>query len=197
MDTLSQITRVENRIWVMVGGFVVSLMLHALWCHFIAYPQAFEKHLKNGKPWVYIPLRWKGFYKSQAMWIGRLLLLAALGFGLAIVALASKTQMTLSLLVAFVLLLALLLRWNALWLSLRYRQQEDTYYHLHDSLKEKLENEGKDFTEAAFRNLAAYQHQHLLRKADEGGHLTQTLRQQAQLSKARKRVQPARETVES
>lgn len=197
MDALNQIARVENRIWVMAGGFALSLLAHALWTHYIAYPQAFEKHLKNGKPWVYIPLRWKGFYKSQALWVGRLLLLAALGFGLAIVALASKTQTTVALAVAFVLLLVLLIRWNALWLSLRYRQQEDTYYHLHDSLKEKLENEGKDFTEAAFRNLAAYQHQNLLRKADEGGHLTQTLRQQAQLSKARRRVQPTREAVES
>lgn len=84
-----------------------------------------------------------------------------------------------------------------MWLELRYRQQEDAYFHLHDSLKEKLESEGKDYTEAAFRNLAAYQHHHLLRKADEGGHLAQTLREQAQLSKAHRRVSKVREVVES
>jgi hypothetical protein len=197
LTQFTQFTRIENRIWAMAGGFALSLLAHALWSHYIAYPQAFEKHLKNGKPWVYIPLRWKGLYKSQALWVGRLLLISALAFGLGVVALASIAPMAVALTVAFVLLSALLLRWNALWLSLRYRQQEDTYYHLHDSLKEKLESEGKDFTEAAFRNLAAYQHQNLLRKADEGGHLTQTLRQQAQLSKAHKRVQPSREQVES
>ena len=53
----------------------------------------------------------------------------------------------------------------------RYRQQEDAYYFLHDELRAKLESEGKDMAESAFKSLAAYQHQNLLRKADEKGKL--------------------------
>lgn len=197
MEAIAKLTSQENRLLSMAAAFAITLLVHALWCHHVAYPQAFEKHLKNGKPWVYIPLRWKGFYKSQALWIERALLLVALGLGIALVNQIPAKRSALALSVAFIVLAVALLRWNALWLNLRYRQQEDTYFHLHDSLREKLESEGKDYTETAFRNLAAYQHHHLLRKADEGGHLTQTLKQQAKLSREHRRVHPARETVES
>jgi hypothetical protein len=197
MDAFAQLTRTEHRLIVAASMLAMNLMAHAFWCHFIAYPKGFEKHLKNGKPWVYIPLRWKGFNKALATWGGRILLLAALALGIWVIALALKTQSPWVLSLSAIVLAFALFRWNSIWLELRYRQQEDAYFHLHDSLKEKLESEGKDYTEAAFRNLAAYQHHHLLRKADEGGHLAQTLREQAQLSKAHKRVSKVREVVES
>ncbi len=197
MDAITHLTRTENRLLALSGFLVLNLMVHAMWCHYIAYPRAFEKHLKNGKPWVYIPMRWRGFQKFLATWGGRVLLVSALILGLSVIALAAKTQAPWVLALSAIVLALALFRWNSIWLELRYRQQEDTYFHLHDSLREKLESEGKDYTEAAFRNLAAYQHQHLLRKADEGGHLAQTLREQAQLSKAHKRVASTRQPVES
>jgi hypothetical protein len=197
MDAFTQFTRTEHRLIAVAGVLAMNLLAHALWCLYIAYPKGFEKHLKNGKPWVYIPLRWKGFHKVISTWGGRALLLSALGLGLLAIALALKTQSPWVLSISAIVLALALFRWNAALLELRYRQQEDAYFHLHDSLKEKLESEGKDYTEAAFRNLAAYQHHHLLRKADEGGHLAQTLREQAQLSKEHRKVNKVRQVVES
>lgn len=92
----------------------------------------------------------------------------------------------------------LMIRLNSLWLSIPYHQQEDSYYFLHDELRSKLESEGKDMGESAFKSLAAYQHQNLLRKADEQGVLIKTLRQQAKISrKHRKEYSRAEEPVES
>lgn len=197
MNALSQLTAQEHRALLLGCGFVLTLLIHAYWCHNVAYPRAFEKHLKNGKPWVYIPLRWKGMYKSQALFFERILLLVALGLGLALTHQLSNSHSPAALSVALIVLAVALFRWNSMWLSFRYRQQEDAYFHLHDSLREKLASEGKDYTETAFRNLAAYQHQHLLRKADEGGHLTLTLKQQAKLSREHRKTHPLREPVES
>jgi hypothetical protein len=197
MDALSRLSPLENRLIALGSAFALTLLFHALWCHNVAYPRGFEKHLKNGKPWVYIPIRWKGLRKSFALWVENGMLLLALALGIALVHELGSKHSPIALAVAFIVLSVALFRWNALWLSFRYRQQEDSYFHLHDSLKEKLASEGKDYTETAFRNLAAYQHHQLLRKADEGGHLTLTLKQQARLSREHRRILPSRETVES
>jgi hypothetical protein len=91
----------------------------------------------------------------------------------------------------------LVIRLNSLWLDSRYHQQEDSYYFLHDELRAKLESEGKDMAESAFKSLAAYQHQNLLRKADEKGMLIKTLRSQAKMSRKYRKDVRSRETVET
>jgi hypothetical protein len=179
-------------------GLLSSLLiLHWAWCQFIAYPISFEKQLKKGKPWVYIPLQWKGFYKFQIRTVSRLIMLGLVGSGIFLVSLYSSHSSA-PLYMAYGVAMGIIVnRLDSLWLHIRYRQQEDSYYHLHDELRAKLEGEGKDMGEAAFKSLAAYQHQNLLRKADQQGILIKTLRDQAKVSRQHRKTAPIREPVET
>lgn len=166
------------------GIFVLSLASQAVWCGFAAYPAAFEYQLRRSKPWVYVPLRWKGFHKFLFLSVARLI---HLGIALSAMALLShytrwkeplwaRALMTL----AFFFLAA---RLGMVWAHARYRQQENVYYLLHDDLRLKLDREGKDYTGAQFRSLAAYQHQQRLRKADESGNFLSSLSREARLAR--------------
>jgi hypothetical protein len=179
-------------------GLLLGLLIaHWAWCQFVAFPISFERKLKKGKPWVYIPIRWKGAYKFQVLLFTRILMLLVVANG--VVLLRHYTGKTDG---AWILLFAvgtgfLVIRLNSLWLDSRYHQQEDSYYFLHDELRAKLESEGKDMAESAFKSLAAYQHQNLLRKADEGGTLIKTLGVQAKMSRKYRKDVRTRETVET
>lgn len=183
--------------YILIGLFLALLGVQALWCLFIAYPVAFERSLKRGKTWVYIPLRWQGGHKLQVLLISRLLLVAVIAVG--VIVLGYITRRTSAPWIAgFGVASGLLaLRLNALWLRMRYKQQEDSYYFLHDELRSKLESEGKDMADSAFKSLAAYQHQNLLRKADEQGKLIPTLRSQSRKSRSRGKQVKAQEPVET
>ena len=178
-----------------LGLLGLLLVLHWAWCWLVAYPMAFERQLKKGKPWVYIPLRWRGGRKLRIIFFSRVLVLAVVALGVALCGYFTHREEWPWLFVYVLILGFLVLRINALWLALRYQQQEDSYYFLHDELRARLESEGKDMAESAFKNLAAYQHQNLLRKADEKGELIKTLRIQARMS--RKRRKEARTPVEA
>jgi hypothetical protein len=181
--------------YVGLGLLALLLVLHWAWCWLVAYPISFERQLKKGKPWVYIPLRWRGGRKLWIVFISRLLMLAVVALGVALSGHFLRRDEAPWLFAYFLILGFLIMRINALWLALRYRQQEDSYYFLHDELRLRLESEGKDMPESAFKNLAAYQHQNLLRKADEKGELIKTLRSQAKVS--RKNRKQARTPVEA
>ena len=182
-----------------IGLALMALLLLAqwAWCFYVAYPISFERKLKKGKPWVYIPLRWRGTYKLQIVVVSRLLTLAVVAVSVAL--LSHYTEKNAGpWLIAFALTLGFLaLRVNSLWQDMRYQQQEDSYYFLHDELRTRLEGEGKDMAESAFKSLAAYQHQNLLRKADEKGQLIRILREQARTSRKYRRDVRTREPVET
>jgi hypothetical protein len=180
------------------GLFAGLLLLHWAWCTFVAYPISFEKNLKRGKSWVYIPLQWKGSYKFQIVFFSRIIMLSLLAVSVILISHYTHKEEPYWMLVYGLCLGFLILRLNALWLELRYQQQEDAYYFLHDELRIKLEGEGKDMADAAFKNLAGYQHQNLLRKADEQGQLIKTLKSQAKKSrKRRKEVRSQQHPVET
>lgn len=179
------------------GVLAILLLSHWAWCHFVAFPISFERKLKRGKPWVYIPIRWKGAHKLQILIFTRLLMLALIAVGVLLLSHYSRKSEGPWILLFAVLLGFLVLRLNSLWLDSRYHQQEDSYYFLHDELRSKLESEGKDMAESAFKSLAAYQHQNLLRKADEKGMLIKTLRTQAKISRKYRRDTRSRQTVET
>ena len=178
------------------GLLATLLVLHWLWCQFVAYPIAFEKNLKKGKPWVYIPVRWKGGYKLLIRFVTRLILLALIGIGILLANLYFG-ETHIAWYSAFGIALGFLaLRLNSVWLQSRYRQQEDLYYRLHDELRAKHVLEGKDVGESTFKSLAAYQHQTGLRKADEQGQLIKTLRAEAKISRKYHKEAHLREPVE-
>ncbi len=168
-----------DTVYTLSSLLAVFLALHTLWCIFIAFPIAFEKNLKSGKAWVYIPFRWKGFYKFQIGLLTRILILIL--SSLTTLLLMQVTQKKEVPWIIFYSILALVSfnKGTSILLQHRFRQQEDCYYFLHDELKEKLESEGKDLTETAFKNLAAYQHHQFLHMADRNGHLIKSLNSQA------------------
>ncbi len=166
-------------------GFIfLALLLQFLWCRLAAYPAAFESQLRRSKPWVYVPMRWKGFHKFALLTVARLIHL-----GVAILATTLLIHYTqwrepdwVRLLITAVFYLAAA-RLGSSWAYTRYRQQEDVYYLLHDELRLKLDREGKDYNGAQFRSLAAYQHQQRLRKADETGRFLSSLGREARLAR--------------
>jgi hypothetical protein len=186
-----------NHQHILLGFFVGLMVLHFLWCHFVAYPISFERHLKKGKSWVYIPLRWRGGQKMQIVLVSRILMVLIVALGVVLLSLYTR-RASWPWYTGFGVVAGLLvLRLNTLWLMFRYKQQEDAYYYLHDELRARLEGEGKDMGDTAFRNLAAYQHQNFLRKADEQGQLIQTLKSQSRLSRKRRKDVTAPEPVET
>lgn len=183
--------------YIILGSLVTLLILHWLWCQFVAYPISFERNLKKGKSWVYIPLRWRGAYKLQITTVSRLLMVAVVAVGVLLLSHYSR-KATMPWIIGFGLGIGIVvIRLNALWLKIRYKQQEDAYYFLHDELRVKMESEGKDMADSAFKSLAAYQHQNLLRKADEQGELIKTLRSQSQKSRKHRKEIKAQEPVET
>ncbi len=179
------------------GLLATLLLLHWLWCEFVAYPISFEKNLKKGKSWVYIPKQWKGAYKFQIRLLSRIIMLGLVSTGILLVNLYTPKVGNVWYMAYGVALGFLVMRLDAVWLHIRYQQQEDSYYFLHDELRAKLESEGKTMGEGAFKSLAAYQHQNLLRKADEQGILIKTLGAQAKNSRNQRKVVRIHEPVES
>jgi hypothetical protein len=186
-----------NYPYILLGLLALLLIVQWAWCSYVAYPISFERKLKRGKPWVYIPIRWKGSRKFQVVTLTRLLMAAIVAVGALSLGYFTKKSEAPWMLVYVVALGFLVMRLNTFWLDFRYRQQEDSYYFLHDELRAKLEGEGKDMAESAFKSLAAYQHQNLLRKADESGTLLKTLKNQAKISRKYRKEVRTRETVET
>jgi predicted outer membrane lipoprotein len=187
----------EQYPYIGIGLLAALMVAHWAWCCYIAFPMAFERQLKRGKPWVYIPIRWKGGYKLQIALVTRILLLCGTALATAL-AIHYSQRNGATWLIGFGLAAGFgMLRLNALWLSIRYSQQEDGYYFLHDELRTRLESEGKDMPESAFKSLAIYQHHTLLRKADEKGELIKALRTQARMSRKYRKDVRTREPVET
>ncbi len=178
------------------GLLALLLAIQWAWCQYIAFPISFEKNLKRGKPWVYIPIRWRGAYKTQIKFISKIIVLALVTAGLLVIdAYANKHRGFLYGVYAIGLGIVFM-RLEILLLNIRYQQQEDMYYYLHDELRHKLANEGKDIGESAFKSLAAYQYQNFLRKADEQGQLIKTLTAEAKISRKKRKESPIPEPVE-
>jgi len=186
---ISSITA-EKWLWSL---FLLTLLAQFVWCLFVTYPAAFEKQLRRGKTWVYIPLRWKSSHKLLSLSVSRFLLIF-----IALLATALFTHYTrwhepgwVRILMAIIAVI-LAAKLETFWTHIRYCQQEDAYYLLHDELRLKLDREGKDYTEAQFRNLATYQHQQRLRKSDEAGRFLSALRREARLARQTpERLEPA------
>jgi hypothetical protein len=183
----AQTAQIAYWLW---GGLVALLALQFLWIHYVAYPARFERMLRKGRTWVYIPQRWKGFYKIQILFVSRLLVIgvAILALSLMVHYTGNRKPLWISAYVAAAYVAA---SWvGAAWTNLRYRQQEDAYFLQLDELRAKLDQENKDYSDAQLRNLSAYQHQQKLHRADEEGKLLAVLRDEA------RRFRRAKLTVE-
>lgn len=171
-------------VYVLGGVFALLLAAQAFWGLFLAYPTGFERMLRRGRAWVYVPLRWHGLRKLQILFVSRLLILAITitGTYLALfLFIHPETRKHAPVWVgAVVVALYFGASWlGGIWTMHRYRQQEDAYYLLHDELRAKFESENKDYNEAQIRSLSANQHKQGLLKADEEGKLLAVLQDEA------------------
>ncbi len=161
------------------GGLVLFLAAQPLWILFFSYPVGFERMLRRGRNWVYVPLRWKGMRKIRILFVARLIVLGVAGMGAALLAYHTGKRESWWIAGFFIVSYAAAAWLQGFWNRARYRQQEDAYYLIHDELRDKLMYETADYSEAQIRSLAAYQHQQRLRKADEDGTFLQVLQAEA------------------
>jgi hypothetical protein len=161
------------------GGLVFLLVSQALWALFLGYPATFERMLRRGRVWIYVPLGWKGFRKLQILFISRLIILGITASGTLLFVHYSDRRQSLWVAGFLVLCYAVAVWLQGFWSGIRYRQQEDAYYLLHDELRVKLEQENKDYSEQQLRSLSSYQHQQRLRKADEEDKFLAVMRAEA------------------
>ncbi len=171
-------------LYILGGVLALLLVAQAFWGLFLAYPTVFERMLRRGRAWVYVPLRWQGFRKLQILFVSRLLVLAITVTGTYLASLLfihPETRKHAPVWVAAVVaVLYFASSWlQGVWSMHRYRQQEDAYYLLHDELRAKFESENKDYNEAQIRSLSANQHKQGLLKADEEGKLLIVLQAEA------------------
>jgi len=161
------------------GGLVLLLAAGPLWSLFFSYPAGFERMLRRGRSWVYVPMRWKGFRKLQILIVARLIVLGIAVCGALLLTHYTGKRQTWWL-VGFLVAVYAVASWlQGVWTAMRYRQQEDAYYLMHDELRDRFVEENKDYTEAQVRSLSAYQHQQRLRKADEENRFLAVLRAEA------------------
>lgn len=178
------------KLYILCATFPGLLLLQALWSRFAAYPIAFEKNRKKGKSWVYVPLGWKGFRKLEILFLTKVIIvLLAVSGGVLLATLTRRHEPT-WLFVFAVLAGAGAFKLNDVWLEKYFHRQEDCYFLMFDELRAKLESEGKDMTEAAFKSLADYQFQNHLRKADENGRLLEELRDQSKRARRKSPQEP-------
>jgi hypothetical protein len=161
------------------GGLVLFLAAQPLWNLFFSYPAGFERMLRRGRSWVYVPLRWKGMRKVQILFVSRLIIIGIAITGTVLLMHYSGKRQAWWLIGFFVVSYAVAVWLQGVWNGFRYRQQEDAYYLLHDEMRAKFEEENKDYNESQIRSLSAYQHQQRLRKADEEGTFLAVLRAEA------------------
>jgi|GEM_PF-1764117 len=161
------------------GALAVLLGLQFLWAHFVAYPARFERMLRKGRTWMYIPQRWKGFRKLQILFASRLLVMVIAGVATALMMHYTGNRKPLWASAYFVAAYIVASWAGSAWTGLRYRQQEDAYFLQLDELRARMVQENKDFTDAQLRSLSAYQHQQRLHRADEEGKLLLVIRDEA------------------
>ena len=161
------------------GGLLVLLGGQAAWNLFVAYPAAFERMLRRGRVWMYVPARWKGLHKFYVQSASRLLV-ATLALLVTLLLAHYTGRDHAAWLAGFFAVAWVGASWaQGFWSGLRYRQQEDAYFLQLDELRAKLESENKDYNDAQLRSLSAYQHQQRLHKADEEGRFLQELNSEA------------------
>lgn len=177
-DNLSTAQTVHMAYW-LAGGLAAVLGLQFLWVHFVAYPARFERMLRKGRTWVYIPQRWKGFYKVQVLFVSRVLVIGATLLAVFLMVEYTGNRKP-AWVAAYAVAAYVAAAWaGSAWSTLRYRQQEDAYFLQLDELRAKFELENKDYSDAQLRNLSAYQHQQKLHRADEEGKLLAVIRDEA------------------
>lgn len=161
------------------GGLAVLLGAQAAWSLFVGYPAAFERMLRRGRAWVYVPLRWNGLHKFYVTLASRLLV-AVIALLITLLLAHHTGRQHPAWLAGFFAAAWFGASWaQGFWNGIRYRQQEDAYFLQLDELRAKLEAENKDYNDAQLRSLSAYQHQQRLHKADEERRFLAALRDEA------------------
>lgn len=158
---------------------------HFLWCWFFAYPLYLEARIKDRsspKPWVYLPTWWKGTLTRIAypvtLSLSLLAVIAWTGSILRFLPVSLFTMMG-----AFMVVAALILWLQRLWLSQNYLLQRECYFREYRQLAFEYHSKGKTIQDVDLRNRCMWEHQQSLRKAEQSGRLYRYLKVKAKSQK--------------
>src|SRR5210317_1420949 len=106
-------------------SFAVLLTLHLSWCLFIAYPLVLDKFIKRGVFWLYLPLKWKGPFRTSVSVLTPVLFWAVLLSGFAAVWILTHSYPYYYFAMAALGMALCVYILHSVCLKLRFRQQQD------------------------------------------------------------------------
>ena len=139
-----------------------------------AYPIYLEKQIKKGRSWVYLPIGWGPSRRKVTTLLSQILYWVSV----ALVALALIPFLYESLMLLFLTTsgyAAALYFISRKWIRYRFKQQENAYFNLLDSIVAEFEREGKQFSDQELHNRSSYEFQNALRSADSNSRLLKEL----------------------
>lgn len=180
-----QDSHIKGMIWLKIlWGLGIFLFISFIlwWYPFFAYPIWWQKAVRMGKSWFYLPQGWRGW---RLRWIPFInffipLLGALLGFGAATSWFSTSTHPFA--LIFSLVFFSLCLVVQVLSFGKRKKQQIDAYWNLHQQLGIHYTNQGKDISDADLSHLTAFRHQNALREADQRGKLLRVLAERAKMT---------------
>jgi hypothetical protein len=165
---------------------ILSLLAYILlwyWCLYAAYPLSLDKKIKKGKSWLYIPAKWRDKRKLLVILLTPFFLILPILLSTQSLSLAAgNTSLFFISGSAFISSLLVMTLFSYL-VNIHFRQQQDFYFYIKDQISFKSELDGKKLSNMEINNLASFQHQNFLQKADKEGMLLMALKKQTQLAK--------------
>lgn len=158
---------------------------------FVLYPSWFERQIRLGKKWVYVPIFWKKhkFILGISGLLARFGLLGAMFVGLFLPMKAQFDEYLMPWVIVCICIataLAFDFVMQRLFLPYRYKQQEQSYFTDLIRAFQEADALGQRPNEIEIRSRVSWEHQCALLKADENGRFLEFLRDRAKRSQAPK-----------
>ena len=171
---------------IIAACFAALLILHLFWCLYVAYPIALDNFIRRGRAWLYLPIRWRGFYKFFVIGFTNLNSLAVPVLGVLTLHLFVPALSPWILGVSAVVFIVVFFFVNHNLLKWRFKQQLDVYFSIRRRIQDQNYEKGQKMSEAEVDNIASFQHQNLLREADRSGKLLKTMNLESSQAKKKR-----------
>ncbi|MBF0432355.1 MAG: hypothetical protein HQK83_13805 [Fibrobacteria bacterium] len=155
----------HNHIFIL--AFITLLLFQYFWDLFIAYPVVLDNYIKRGQSWLYLPLKWNSWIKKFINFFNPIVFALTLFSGGAALYFNTPFLKLYITIPVFIVLATGFTFINDLLLKKRFHQQEDLYFYVRGKIQKQMSQKGKGLSELEINNLASFQHQNMLREADE------------------------------
>ncbi len=164
-------------------GFLFLLIGYWFWWLFIAYPIELDLFIKKGTSYLYLPMKWKGIYKIFIIRLTQFFGFAILCSGITALWLYLEHLDPLYFVGSALAFMGFLFLAKSSYRKKRFNQQMNAYFFIRNKIYSETNEKGKKLNELEIDNLASFQHQNILRGADENGILTKAITLQNTKSK--------------